>query len=222
MRCRFAHQFACTQHQLVAHAERLFILRDSYYAAAQVGEDDYHQLKHDQRLRVDFKAFPRQFIELLEGCAEHSAAAATSSDSTAAPSHSAGQRQGQSQGAFLARLEAPPSNNTSSSNSYGTSSISSSSNNSSSAGLSTFSLVETNHFKELTHLSLRFRAGNDSAVKAYLAARLRQLRAEGAALATQLSDTDSALCRERQAAAAAVAEVEHLRTSRERDLRDLR
>jgi spindle assembly abnormal protein 6 len=191
--------------------------------AAQVGEDDYHQLKHDQRLRVDFKAFPRQFIELLEGCAEHSAAATTSSDNTAAaPSHSAKQRQGQSQGVFLARLEAPPSNSTSSSNSYGSSVSSSSNNSSSSAGLSTFSLVETNHFKELTHLSLRFRAGNDSAVKAYLAARLRQLRAEGASLTQQLADTDSALCRERQAAAAAVAEVEHLRTSRERDLRDLR
>jgi spindle assembly abnormal protein 6 len=191
--------------------------------AAQVGEDDYHQLKHDQRLRVDFKAFPRQFIELLEGCAEHSGAATTSSDSnsTTAPSLSTGQRQGQSQGVFLARLEASPSSSTSSSsNSYG-SSVSNSSS-SSSAGLSTFSLVETNHFKELTHLSLRFRAGNDSAVKAYLAARLRQLRAEGASLTQQLADTDSALCRERQAAAAAVAEVEHLRTSRERDLRDLR
>jgi spindle assembly abnormal protein 6 len=194
-------------------------------ATAQVGEDDYHQLKHDQRLRVDFKAFPQQFIELLEGCAEHSTAATTSSDSTSvAQSHSAGQRQGQSQGVFLARLEAPPSSSASSSgNSYG-SSVSSSNNSSSSssAGLSTFSLVETNHFKELTHLSLRFRAGNDSAVKAYLAARLRQLRAEGAALTQQLSDTETALCRERQAAAAAVAEVEHLRTSRERDLRDLR
>lgn len=44
-----------------------------------------------------------------------------------------------------------------------------------SGGLSVFSVVETNPFKELTHLSLKFRAGNDAAIKTYLAARLRQV-----------------------------------------------
>lgn len=43
-------------------------------------------------------------------------------------------------------------------------------------GFSLFSVVETNPFKELTHLSLKFRVGNDASIKTYLAARLRQVR----------------------------------------------
>ena len=37
---------------------------------------------------------------------------------------------------------------------------------------STFNLIESNKFKQLTHLSLRFRTGNDNAVKRFLAGRL--------------------------------------------------
>ena len=47
---------------------------------------------------------------------------------------------------------------------------------------STFNLTETNLFKQLTHLSLRFRAGNDAAVKKYLATRLSSLKATVAEL----------------------------------------
>lgn len=43
---------------------------------------------------------------------------------------------------------------------------------------SMFSIVETNVFKHLTHLSLPFQAGNDDAVKRYLAARLCQRNSE--------------------------------------------
>jgi spindle assembly abnormal protein 6 len=38
------------------------------------------------------------------------------------------------------------------------------------------SIVETNRFKHLTHISLHFRAGNDSTIKTYLAARFTQLK----------------------------------------------
>lgn len=37
-----------------------------------------------------------------------------------------------------------------------------------------FSVVETNQFKYLTHLSLRLRGANDSELKRYLASRLSQ------------------------------------------------
>ena len=192
---------------------------------SQVGEDDYHQLKHDQRLRVDFKSFPRQFIELLESCAT----ADPESFSEQASVIGGGLRFGQNQGVFLARLETTSSPvGSSSTNSYPGHSISSHCSQSQAAAAaaasacSTFSLVETNYFKELTHLSLKLRAGNDAAVKAYLAARLRQLRGERAALSSQLTETADALARERETACAAAAEVEQLRTGRERDLRDLR
>ena len=42
-------------------------------------------------------------------------------------------------------------------------------------GESSFNLTETNPFKQLTHLSLRCRAGNDTAVKKYLLALRRRL-----------------------------------------------
>lgn len=108
----------------------------------KVGEDDYHQLKHDQCLRVDFNSFPRKFIELLESC-RGNAPGATALGPVEL-------RSGEP--SFLARLETAVT-----------------------GGFSVFSLVETNPFKELTHLSLKFRAGNDAAIKTYLAARLRQV-----------------------------------------------
>lgn len=48
------------------------------------------------------------------------------------------------------------------------------------AGLVTLDIVETNRFKHLTHLSLRFIAGDDTAIKGYLAARLRMLKVRSA------------------------------------------
>lgn len=57
------------------------------------------------------------------------------------------------------------------------------------AGESVFSIVETNQFKHLTHLSLQFFPGDDAAVKAYLAARLAQVNAEKRALASKLRAT---------------------------------
>lgn len=124
-----------------------------------MGEDDYHQLKHDQCLRVDFNSFPRKFIELLESCrasrggalnpgARDGAGMAEDGDARTEPPQFADPGQP----SFLARLETTVS-----------------------GGLSVFSVVETNPFKELTHLSLKFRAGNDAAIKTYLAARLRQV-----------------------------------------------
>lgn len=43
-------------------------------------------------------------------------------------------------------------------------------------GDSSVSIVETNQFKHLSHISLTFRPGNDSAVKQYLAVRLAEFK----------------------------------------------
>ena len=42
--------------------------------------------------------------------------------------------------------------------------------------LSTLSIIETNRFKQLTHLQLSFRIGNDTIMKKYLTARLIQTK----------------------------------------------
>lgn len=132
-----------------------------------MGEDDYHQLKHDQCLRVDFSSFPRKFIELLENCRGTAGCdAALNPDPNSSGTAGGDGRTDEARSArgtaalaaegtrpsFLARLETLVP-----------------------GGFSVFSLVETNPFKELTHLSLKFRAGNDAAIKTYLAARLRQV-----------------------------------------------
>ena len=43
-------------------------------------------------------------------------------------------------------------------------------------GDSTFTVVETNQFKHLSHLSLVFRQGNDSVIKQFLAGRLAEYK----------------------------------------------
>ncbi|CAM9571687.1 unnamed protein product, partial [Hapterophycus canaliculatus] len=174
----------------------------------QVGEDDYHQLKHDQCLRVDFTSFPRKFIELLESCRASSGGnfnpgardGAGPVDERGVPMRTdALQFAEPGQPSFLARLETTVS-----------------------GGLSVFSVVETNPFKELTHLSLKFRAGNDAAIKTYLAARLRQLKAEVSLTASNLEETRASLAQESAARSRLDSEVSALRLDRERDLRDLR
>jgi len=58
---------------------------------------------------------------------------------------------------------------------------------------SLFNLTETNPFKQLTHLSLRCRAGNDAAVKKYLAGRLTSLKSAAFDLGSDLSSSNAEL-----------------------------
>ncbi|CAM9923147.1 unnamed protein product, partial [Discosporangium mesarthrocarpum] len=176
----------------------------------QVGEEDYHQLKHEQCLRVDFKAFPQKFIELLKSCRsgqnmDDESNAFVGLGGTGGGSGNGGAErglesvEGRTTPSFLARLE--------------TQSV---------GGCSTFSLIETNPFKELTHLSLRFRAGNDVAIKGYLAARLRQVKAGSSEAARSLAEVSTALAQERSRCAALSEETKAMKLDRDRDLRDLR
>ena len=82
-----------------------------------VNEADFHELKSDQSLLVDFIAFPSKFIELLESCLQQE----VTGESDGMPS-------------FLAVLDTQTTDG------------------------SLLSIVETNKFKHLTHLSLRFRS----------------------------------------------------------------
>jgi spindle assembly abnormal protein 6 len=65
-----------------------------------------------------------------------------------------------------------------------------------SPGESVFQVVETNDFKQLPHISLRFRPGTDVAIKAFLAFRLTEVKGEAAStrkkLATCTADLEQA------------------------------
>ena len=50
----------------------------------------------------------------------------------------------------------------------------------------TFNLVETNQFKALTHLSLKFKQGNDEAIKKYLSGKLKDAKESIEQLRTSL------------------------------------
>jgi len=95
---------------------------------------------------------------------------------------------------FLARLET---------NSHGPN------NNGSGGGWDSalLSMVETNPFKQLTHLSLQFRPGNDSSIKLYLAGRLNQMLSKSKELSDVLNDTERKLEKEQTARKAIATEL---------------
>lgn len=52
---------------------------------------------------------------------------------------------------------------------------------------STFRIVETNDFKQLPHITLSFRPGNDFAVKQFLAFRLAEVKSNNQELSCELA-----------------------------------
>lgn len=54
-------------------------------------------------------------------------------------------------------------------------------------------MIETNSFRNITHISLSFIAGNDTAVKVYLAGLVKEFKSENALLQSKLDSTGSAL-----------------------------
>ena len=125
-----------------------------FYHSLALGEGDYHALRAEQRLLVDFQSFPEQLALFLRRCCgtEVQGVQGLSSSSK-----------------MLAVLECSP------------------------AGESHFSIVESNHFRELTHIVLRLRQGSDEVVKKHLALKLRAARAEAASLGQRLATNTEAL-----------------------------
>ena len=72
-----------------------------------------------------------------------------------------------------------------------------------------FSITESNQFRELQHLSLHFRKGNDAAVKEYLAAKLQDYVGQNNDLQTRIAlcEADNARVRESEANMRADAEA---------------
>lgn len=97
-----------------------------------ISEDEFHALKTEQSILVDFPTFPGKFVELLRQCQ------AAAEDEFPR---------------FVAQL-------------------------STGGDVPVFTVTETNPFRQLAHLALRFIGGNDAAIKKYLAGRVAELKTE--------------------------------------------
>jgi spindle assembly abnormal protein 6 len=146
---------------------------DPYFLyVLDVGEQDFHHLKRDQSLLVEFLVFPSKLIELIELCLNSNANSTTNSNTGSADSLS----------------------NTSNSQSLLEYNSSIFTANLDMAG-GALTIVESNKFKQLTHISLQLRLGNDAAIKGYLSSRLtfittvaNKRKVELAATQTELKD----------------------------------
>ena len=112
-----------------------------------ISEDDFHQLKLEQSIVVDFPTFPGKFVELLRLCQTAS---------------------GEDHPRFVLVLAT-------------------------SSGTPVLTVTETNPFRQLAHLSLRFVAGNDAAIKRYLAQRVADFKAQLAETRDELSERTAQL-----------------------------
>lgn len=115
---------------------------DPYFLyVLDVGEQDFHHLKRDQSLLVEFLVFPSKLIELIELCLNsnenHTESLSNTSNSQNSSEYSSS--------IFTANLDMTGG---------------------------ALTIVELNKFKQLTHISLQLRLGNDAAIKGYLSSRL--------------------------------------------------
>mmetsp|Transcript_70785 Transcript_70785/g.124902 ORF Transcript_70785/g.124902 Transcript_70785/m.124902 type:complete len:621 (+) Transcript_70785:80-1942(+) len=125
-----------------------------FYHSLVLGESDFHALRSEQRLLVDFQSFPEQLADLLRRCCKVQVGAAS--------------------GRMVACLD------------------------SGSAGDSQFNIIESNHFRELTHIALKLRQGSDEVVKQHLATKLRASKAEASSCSERLALSTEALAQSRK------------------------
>ena len=182
----------------------------------EIGEDDFHRLKSEQNLLVDFAEFPFKFVELLEECIAASggnaagmnggnaasmnggnaAVGATGSSGTLAASKDDSMRSpsvtGRSSSAHHHHSLIQSHNHTYTHPMDNTPKFIAQLHNTSN-GRSVFTVVETNTFKHITHLSLHFLPGNDASVKKYLASLVIAFKDQNKHLQTNLTKAEEQL-----------------------------
>ena len=149
-----------------------------------VGEQDFHGLKREQSILVDFSLFPGMFIQLLDHCVAASA--------------NVGVGGGEEEGVesnFLARIDQ-------------------------STGV--FSIIEANNFKQITHISIQMRPGNDASIKAYLASRLNHTCAVMRRQAREVETMGDQLNAEKSMRRDMADELRELRTHRDVDMQSIK
>lgn len=158
----------------------------------EVGETDFAKLQQDQALLVDFGNFSRSIIDLLNLCdlGDHEDVQSDKSVNLQCESY-----QNLNGSSFFCRIE-----DFSSANSCQTPNLLNSACKGSKA-LARFSIVESNQFRELIHLSLNIQPGTDMSVRAYLSERLSDLLAKTNMMNFQLRcEKDRAIAAEKMCA----------------------
>ena len=140
-----------------------------------ISEDDFHSLKAEQSILVDFPTFPSKFVELLRQCQA-----------------SAGEEHPR----FLAML-------------------------STQTGVPVFSVTETNPFRQLTHIALRMVAGNDAAIKRYLAGRVADFKSQLLHMRDELGERTQQLQETAELASAQTTKLRSIEEDHVRTLHDL-
>lgn len=165
----------------------------------EVGESDFAQLRHDQALLVDFSNFSKSLIELLMSCDlgedDESSYDFTESkvlqygnpcylvNETVLKDDFCGLEQNTRENhfalsKFTCRIE-----------DYSAAQNKKSWDSNKSKRLSArFSIVESNQFRELVHLSLNMNLGTDESVRSYLSLRLKEILGYNAMLKFQLGN----------------------------------
>ena len=109
-----------------------------------VSEETFGSLRQEQTLLVDFKTFPIHLMELLHCCLQDTI---SSYESTPSNTPTSSRPKNQNPQSYTAVLNLQQDK-------------------------SIFSIVETNRFKQLTHISLQLEPGNEKTIPEYLAQRL--------------------------------------------------
>lgn len=164
----------------------------------EVGESDFAQLRHDQALLVDFSNFSKSLIELLMSCDlgedDDSSCGFTESKLThhgnpclvndmlakddCFGSNNKAREKKLTFSKFTCRIE-----------DYSAAQNSKGWESSKSKKLpARFSIVESNQFRELVHLSLNMNLGTDQSVRAYLSLRLKEILGYNAMLKLQIGN----------------------------------
>lgn len=130
-----------------------------------VGEQDFHILKRDQSILVEFNVYPMKLIELLELCLIGTPSLLITMNNTSNDANNNNKLQ--------SVLSSSPASLVSNHNVFAALD-SSTSTFIAKLDLTTgiFSVVEANKFKQLTHISLLLKPADDQAIKMYLASRL--------------------------------------------------
>ena len=83
-------------------------------------------------------------------------------------------------------------------------------------------IVESNKFKQLTHISLQLRPGNDAAIKGYLSSRLSFITTVANKKKQELDHTLQELCNEKQHKQQLLTELSELKGLRDTDVQIVR
>ncbi len=148
-----------------------------------MSETEFHLLKKEQSLLVDFSTFPANLVELLDSCID-----ATSSQQT----HDMHTPR------FVAVMNLL--NNPS----------------------SVFSILETNPFKYLKHIELKFRPASDQTLKQHLADSLTRSKAQCAGLTRSLAETKERLAGTEKSLSQTQDRMREITSMSEAQLQDLR